>query len=164
MNQQIDPALYEELRGIAAKYMRGERAAHTLQPTALVNEAYIRLSKQAAPGPRNRGELLGMAARAMRQILVDHARRKGALKRGGNARRVTLPILPGEDESPLDLLILDECLTELAELDDTKCRIVELIYFAGLNVPETAEALGMGLRTVAEHWAMARTWLRARLG
>ncbi len=100
----------------------------------------------------------------MRQLLVEHARRKGALKRGGKARRVTLSTLPGEDESPIDLLVLDECLTELAGLDDTKCRIVELLYFAGLNVPETAEALGLGKRTVEEHWALARTWLRARLG
>ena len=164
MSASIDPKLYEDLRGIAAAYMRGERAAHTLQTTALVHEAYLRIAKQSAPEPRDRGHLLGLAARAMRQILVEHARRRGAKKRGGEARRVTLPSLPTDDESPLDLLALDECLTELASLDDTKCRIVELLYFGGLNIPETAEALGMAQRTVEKHWSLALAWLRARLG
>ncbi len=164
MSEPIDPALYEDLRGIARKYMRGERDSHTLQPTALVHEAYLRIADRVSSEQQNRGQLLGIAARAMRNVLADHARRKGALKRGGKAQRVTLAGIAEEQESPLDLLALDECLTELEGLDDRKCRIVELRYFAGLTVAETAEALGIGTRTVEENWAMARTWLRARLG
>ncbi len=164
MSELIDADLYEDLRGIARKYMRGERDSHTLQPTALVHEAYLRIADRVSSEQQNRGELLGIAARAMRNVLADHARRKGALKRGGKAQRVTLAGIAEEQESPLDLLALDECLTELEELDDRKCRIVELRYFAGLTVAETAEALGIGTRTVEENWAMARTWLRARLG
>jgi len=164
MNQQIDPDLYDELRAIARRRMRGERNSHTLQPTALVHEAYLRIADRVSSEGQSRGELLAMAARAMRSVLVDHARRKGALKRGGNARRITLEGIAEDQESPLDLLALDECLTELEELDEQKCRIVELRYFAGLTVAETAEALGVGTRTVDENWAMARTWLRARLG
>ena len=164
MSEPIDPALYEDLRAIARKYMRGERDSHTLQPTALVHEAYLRIADRVSSEQQNRGELLGIAARAMRNVLADHARRKGALKRGGKAQRVTLAGIAEEQESPLDLLALDECLTELEELDDRKCRIVELRYFAGLTVAETAEALGIGTRNVEENWAMARTWLRARLG
>jgi len=164
MNESIDPALYEDLRGIARRYMRGEHVSHTLQPTALVHEAYLKIAGRVSPEQQNRGQLLGIAARAMRNVLSDHARRKGALKRGGKAQRVTLAGIAGEQESPLDLLALDDCLTELEKLDDQKCRIVELRYFAGLTVAETAEALGVGTRTVDENWAMARTWLRARLG
>jgi len=156
----VDPQLYEELRQLARNYMRRERASHTLQPTALVHEALLRLE-----GHRHGEEhLLALAARAMRRILVDHARRKSAKKRGGDARRITLPPLTDQDPDPIDLLALDECLNELAEIDDAKCRIVELLFFAGLNVPETAEVLGIGQRTVEENWAMARTWLRSRLG
>jgi RNA polymerase sigma-70 factor (ECF subfamily) len=164
MNQEIAPELYDDLRGIARDHMRRQHNSHTLQPTALVHEAYLKIADRVSAEQTNRGQLLAIAARAMRSVLVDHARRKGALKRGGKAQRVTLAGMAEEQESPLDLLALDECLTELEELDDQKCRIVELRYFAGLTVTETADALGIGMRTVEENWAMARTWLRARLG
>jgi len=163
MSQQVDPELYDDLRGIARAYMRRQPVSHTLQPTALVHEAYLKIANRVPAEQQNRGQLMAIAARAMRSVLVDHARRKGALKRGGKAQRVTLAGLAEEQESPLDLIALDECLTELQELDDQKCRNVELRYFAGLTVPETAEALGIGTRTVEENWAMARTWLRAHL-
>lgn len=163
MNEALSPDLYEELRRIAHAYMRKERRSHTLQPTALVHEAYLRIADRVPPDQRDRGRLLGIAARAMRNILVDHARRKATGKRGGGARPVTLSNLVADHESPIDLLALDECVNELAEIDDLKCRIVELMFFAGLNVPETAAALSLGTRAVEKHWALARTWLRARL-
>ena len=163
MNEDLDPQLYEELRHIARGYMRRERGSHTLQPTGLVHEAYMRIAEHVPPEERDRGRLLGIAARAMRNVLVDHARKKATAKRGGGARPVTLPNVAAEQDSPIELLTLDECLTELAELDDLKCRIVELMFFAGLNIPETAASLGLGTRAVEKHWALARTWLCARL-
>lgn len=163
MKEDLSAELYEDLRRIAHAYMRRERRSHTLQPTALVHEAYLRIADSVPPDRRDRGRLLGIAARAMRNILVDHARRKATLKRGGGARAVTLSNLVTEQAPPVDLLALDECVNELAEFDDLKCRIVELMFFAGLNVPETAAALGLGTRAVEKHWALARTWLRARL-
>ncbi|MHC4941074.1 MAG: ECF-type sigma factor [Planctomycetota bacterium] len=153
--ERIEPEAYEELRSIARNYMQRERASHTLQPTALVHEALMRL---------DRPKEIPLVARTMRRILVDHARRKAAKKRGGDARRVTLPPLTDEEADPIDLIALGDALDELADIDDQKCRIVELLFFVGLNVPETAEVLGIGRRTVEENWAMARTWLRARLG
>lgn len=163
MSDELDPQLYEELRGIARAYMQRERGSHTLQPTALVHEAYLRIADHVPADQRDRGRLLGVAARAMRNVLVDHARKKAARKRGGDARRVTLANPSTDEDSPIDLLALDECLTGLAELDELKCRIVELMFFAGLNVPETAATLGLGTRAVEKHWSLARTWLRSRL-
>jgi len=164
MNDQIDPELYDELRLIAARYMRRERRSHTLQPTALVHEAYLRIADHVPPDQHDRGRLLALAARAMRNILVDHARRKGAAKRGGGARRVTLSNLVEDDGATVDLLALDDGLTELAEFDERKCRIVELLFFAGLTIPETARSMGLVTRTVEKHWSLARTWLRSRMG
>jgi RNA polymerase sigma factor (TIGR02999 family) len=163
MNDELDPALYDELRRIARAYMSRERGGHTLQPTALVHEAYLRIADHVPPDQRERGRLIPIAARAMRNILVDHARRKAAAKRGGGARAVTLTNVAAAEGAPIDLLALDECLTELAEIDDLKCGIVELMFFAGLNVPEIAASLGLGTRAVEKHWSKARTWLRARL-
>ena len=163
MTDDLDPQLYDELRRMAHGYMRRERAAHTLQPTALVHEAYLRIADHMRANEGDRGPVLGIAARAMRNILVDHARRKAAGKRGGGARAVTLPNVAAGGEAPVDLLVLDECLTELDGIDDLKCRIVELMFFAGLSIPETAASLGLGTRAVEKHWSLARTWLRSRL-
>lgn len=150
------------MRALAEGYLSRERASHTLQPTALVHEAYLRLADKAEEG-LDKGHLIGIAARTMRQVLVDHARRKLAKKRGGDRLRVTMPALSTDGGNELDLLQLHECLEELRELDDRKCRLVELRYFAGLSVRETAEVLGISHRTVEDDWAFTRTWLRTRL-
>jgi RNA polymerase sigma factor (TIGR02999 family) len=159
------PLVYAELRRIAARHLRRERAGHSLQPTGLVHEAYLRLV--ASPGPewQDRAHFFGVSARLMRQILVDHARARGAAKRGGAARRVTLT----EGVEPavvrdLDLLALDEALRRLEAMDPVQGRVVELRYFAGLSIEETAEVLGKSPATVNREWRMARAWLRRELG
>ena len=159
------PLVYAELRRIAARHLRRERAGHSLQPTGLVHEAYLRLV--AAPGPewQDRTHFFGVSARLMRQILVDHARARGAAKRGGAARRVALT----DDVEPaaardLDLLALDEALGRLEEIDPIQGRVVELRYFTGLSIEETAEVLGKSPATVNREWRMARAWLRRELG
>lgn len=158
------PVVYEELRELAGAYLRRERAAHTLQPTALANEAYLRLVDETKIEWRDRAQLLAIAARAMRQILIDHARRRGALKRGGGRERVTLSDAPGiAGDAPLDLLELDAALEALEALDARKSRVVELRFFAGLTLKEVAEALGVSLTTAEDDWYFARAWLRGRL-
>jgi len=161
---RLMPLVYAELRRIAARSLRAERKEHTLQPTALVNEAYLRLVDQQNPVWQNRAHFLGCAARLMRNILVDHARAHRADKRGGGQVRVTL----GEEllrieEREVDLLALDAALDRLAEQDEQKSRIVELRYFGGLSTEETAEVLGVSDRTVKRAWALARAWLRREL-
>ncbi len=163
MSENLSPELYEELRRIAARHMSRERRSHTLQTTALVHEAYLRIADHVPEDRRDMGKLLGLASRVMRNILVDHARRKTAGKRGGGARRITLVNLADEPGSCIDLLAIDECLTELGSFDDLKCRIVELMFFAGLGIAEIADALGLGTRAIEKHWSLARTWLRAKL-
>lgn len=150
---------YAELRALAAAHLRRERRGHTLQPTALAHEAWLRLGAQLeAPG------LEAAASKAMREILVDHARRRSAAKRGGGWRRVTLDPaaceLPGRE---LDLLALDEALENLAALDGRQAQVVELRYFGGLSTEETARALGVSARTVEGDWHMARAFLRRAL-
>jgi RNA polymerase sigma factor (TIGR02999 family) len=158
------PEVYEELRRLAASYMRKEREAHTLQATALANEAYVRLADETKVQWRGRAQFLAIAARAMRQILVDHARRHGAEKRGANRARVTLADTAGSFGQPaLDLLALDEALHALGALDERKARVVELRFFAGLTAREAAEALGVSETTADDDWALARAWLRRRL-
>ncbi|HEX5139071.1 MAG TPA: ECF-type sigma factor [Planctomycetota bacterium] len=158
------PHVYDELRRLAGGYMRGEREGHTLQPTALANEVYLRLVDQTKVKWRGRAQFLAIAARAMRQILVDHARRHGAEKRGANMARVTLSDTAATFGQPvLDLLDLDEALTALGTLDDRKANVVELRFFAGLTTKEAAEALDVSETTVDDDWAMARAWLRRRL-
>jgi RNA polymerase sigma factor (TIGR02999 family) len=163
------PLVYEELRRIAAGYIRRERPGQTLQATALVNEAFVRL---AAGKPRpfaNRTHFLAIAALSMRQILVQRARARRAAKRGGAPQRVTLAddnlgLAHGAaqpDES--DILALDEALTRLAALDAQQARIVELRYFGGLTIEETADAAGISPATVKREWAMARAWLKRAL-
>ena len=158
------PIVHDELRRIAAAYMRRERADHTLQPTALVNEAYLRLVDQREIVWQDRAHFVGVAARLMRQILVDHARARAAAKRAGGAERVPLDetVLVGP-ERDVDLLALDEALERLAALDPDLTCVVELRYFGGLTTRETAEAMGTSTATVEREWATARGWLRREL-
>jgi RNA polymerase sigma factor (TIGR02999 family) len=158
------PLVHDELHRIAAGYMRRERADHTLQPPALVNEAYLRLVDQRDVEWRDRAHFLGVAAQLMRMILVDHARARRAAKRAGGAERVPLDetVLVG-GERDVDLLALDEALARLAAFDAGLCRVVELRYFGGLTTREAAEVLGISTATVEREWATARGWLRREL-
>jgi RNA polymerase sigma factor (TIGR02999 family) len=161
---ELLPLVYDELRRLAASYLRRERADHTLQPTALVHEAYLKLVDQRLDRWQNRSHFFGIAAQAMRRILVDHARAHDAAKRGAGVERVTLDehALLGESSS-VDLIALDEALTRLATLDPRQARIVELRFFAGLEVDETARVLDVSPATVKRDWAMARAWLHREL-
>ena len=158
------PIVYGELRKQAARQLRGERAGHTLQPTALVHEVYLRLAQPRRVPWERRAELFAAAAQAMRRILVDHARKRAAAKRAGNWTRVELPAdvaIAGKNE--LDLLVLDDALDRLAELYPRHARIVELRFFGGLSVPEVASVLRVSTPTVKRDWALARAWLHRRL-
>ena len=161
---QLMPVVYSELRRQAARYLRRERQNHTLQPTALVNEAFIKLIDQRNVRWQNRAHFFGIAAQAMRRIMVDHARARHRVKRGGVQQAVTLDeaMLAGEARS-VDVLALDEALTRLAAIDERQAKIVELRYFAELSVEETAEVTGLSPATVKREWAMARAWLHAEL-
>jgi RNA polymerase sigma factor (TIGR02999 family) len=158
--ERLFPILYGELRRQAARYMRRERQRHTLQPSGLVHEAYLRLAGAPEADWHSRAHFFAIAARVMRQVLVDHARRRGAAKRGGQL--VTLvdadaPVLP------VDLLDLEDALTELSALDPRQARVVELRFFGGMGVEETAEVLSLSARTVKREWQTARAWLQRRL-
>jgi RNA polymerase sigma-70 factor, ECF subfamily len=157
--------VYAELRRLAGHYLRGERIGHTLQPTALVNEAFLRLVGQNRADWRHRGQFIGVAAQLMRRILVDYARQRAAGKRTGVA--VTMDeerLSPGAGvDRTEEILAVEEVLGRLTELDPQQAHIVELRYFGGLSVDETAEALAISPRTVKRDWAMARAWLRAQL-
>lgn len=154
------PIVYQELRRIAGSYLRRESSGHTLQPTALVNEAYLRIVKAQGLEWENREQFFGISANLMRQILVDHARRSCAAKRGGKNTNVRLDdSLVVKDECNEDLLLLDEALTKLAEMDPFAVRVVELRYFTGLTIEETARALKTSPMTVKREWATARLWL-----
>ncbi len=158
------PLLYSELRRLAQGLLRHERGDHTLQATALVHEAYVRLVGQRSVGFHDRAEFFRAAATAMRRVLVDHARTRGRRKRGGDARRTSLDDLVAElEHRSADLVALDEALEELSEIDATKARLVELRFFAGLSVNETAEVLGLSVRTAERHWTLARAWLHDAL-
>jgi RNA polymerase sigma-70 factor, ECF subfamily len=155
--EQLYAAVYAELHGIAAALMRRERAEHTLQPTALVNEAYLRLVDQTQGDWQSRAHFFGIAARAMRQILVDHARKHAADKRGGGWRRVTLNEDVAEAEQlSLEILALNQALEQLAQDDARMAQVVELRVFAGLHAREVAHVLGVSKRTVDEDWRVAR--------
>jgi RNA polymerase sigma factor (TIGR02999 family) len=157
-------AIYPELRRIAGHQFRRERREHQLQPTALVHEAYLRLAGNEAQNWESRAHFFGAAAASMRRILIDQARARRAEKRGGDqTARDTGPAIAVEAAPSIDLLALDHALTELAKVSPRQARIVELRYFGGLTVPETAEALGINARTVDRDWATARAWLRRRL-
>lgn len=160
------PRIYEELRGLASNYLRREhRKNHTLQPTALVHEAYLRLVDQKATQWESRSHFFGAAANIMRQILVDHARRHNTEKRGGEFEKKPLEesIVITSKEKSFELLALDEALDELAIFDPQKSKIVELRYFGGLSVEETAKVLGVSEITVKRHWRVAKGWLYDRL-
>ncbi len=158
------PLVYDELRRVAARYIGRERPGHTLQATALVNEAFVRLVSEKARGFQNRAHFVAIAALSMRQILVQRARARRAAKRGGAPARVTLDdaLLPDSGPS-IDVLALDEALTRLATIDPTQAKVVELRYFGGQTIEETAEALGSSPATVKREWVMARAWLKQEL-
>lgn len=153
-------AVYPELRAIAQRQLGGERRGHTLQATALVNEAYLRLSGLDRIEWQDRVHFVHMAARVMREVLVDHARRRAASKRDGGERvSLTGLDLAAGDAGGIDVAALDGALDALERLDPDKARIVELRYFGGLTIEETAEALGQSPATIKRHWQVARTWL-----
>lgn len=161
---ELLPVIYNELRGLAERYLRREPRGHTLQPTALVHEAYLRIVEITGIDWRDSVHFFTAAAGAMRRVLVDHARRKGADRRGQGRQRVTLneEHLPG-GQSDVDVLELDEALSALAKLNERHARIVELRFFGGLAIPEVATALGVSETTVAMDWRIARAWLNDRL-
>jgi RNA polymerase sigma factor (TIGR02999 family) len=158
------PQVYDELHRLAQHFFRGQRPDHTLQPTALVHEAYLRLFKAKAPAWRDREHFFCVAAQAMRQILVNHARDRRRLKRGGGRERVTLDdvVTVSRDDAP-DLEALEGALEALAALDARKARLVELRYFVGLSNEEIAELFGVSLSTVKSDWRLAKAWLLERL-
>jgi len=162
---RLVPLVYRELRQVAARLLRGERTGHTLQPTALVHELYLRLVEQDRADWKDRAHFLAVAAKLMRHILVDYARARGTAKRDGMATRIEIAgfELGGEEPRTEQILAVDEALNRLAELDPQQTRVVELRYFAGLTVEETAEAVGISPRTVKRDWAMASAWLRSEL-
>jgi RNA polymerase sigma factor (TIGR02999 family) len=158
------PEVYAELRRIAARHMRHERPGQTLQATALVHEAYLRLFKDSALSFQNRAHFLAIAAQSMREILVDHARGRHAAKRGGGGRKITLDeALAIDGETPVDFLALHEALVRFAAVAPQPARIVELRFFGGLTTEEIAEAVGASPATVKRHWSVARAWLYREL-
>ncbi|MEW6320620.1 MAG: ECF-type sigma factor [Acidobacteriota bacterium] len=158
------PAVYDELRRLAEHYLRGERPGQTIQATALVHEAYLRLAAEKHHPWQNRTHFLAIAALSMRQILVQRARARKAAKRGGDPERITLDErLLAAEAGEVDLEALDQALDRLAALDARQARVVELRYFGGLTVEETAEALDISPATVKREWTLARAWLRREL-
>jgi RNA polymerase sigma-70 factor, ECF subfamily len=162
---RLIPLVYAELRALASRFLRAERTGHTLQPTALVHEAYLRLVEQDHADWKDRAHFLAVAAQLMRRILVDYARGRATAKRGGVAVRIEIEglELEGERLQVEEILGVDQALDRLAVLDPQQSRVVELRYFAGLTVEEAAEALGISPRTVKRDWAMAAAWLRSEL-
>jgi RNA polymerase sigma factor (TIGR02999 family) len=163
-------AMYAELRALAAHFFKSERRDHTLQPTALANEAYLRLLVQSKARWEDRSQLMGVAALSMRRILADHARRRASAKRGHGLRRVTLSEshcrnapLSSTSDHDVDIIDLDEALQRLALLDERKCRVVELRFFGGLTHEQVADLMGVSRKTVVEDWTIARLWLRKEL-
>ncbi|HEU0254162.1 MAG TPA: sigma-70 family RNA polymerase sigma factor [Pyrinomonadaceae bacterium] len=163
--ERLMPLVYSELRRLASNYLRRERAEHTLQPTALVNEAYLKLVDQRNAKWQNRAHFFGISAQLMRRILVDHARQRQAAKRGGSEQqRLSITSIEALAKQPtVDLLALNEALDELAKMDPQQSKIVELKFFGGLSIEETAEVIGVSHATVERDWKMARAWLRRQL-
>ncbi|HEX8255356.1 MAG TPA: ECF-type sigma factor [Thermoanaerobaculia bacterium] len=159
------PALYDELRGLAAGYLRRERPDHTLQPTALVHESYLRLHGQRTVDWSNRLQFLSIAARMMRRILSDHASARKAEKRGGDTTKLQLDsALEFCDSRAISIAAVDQALRELEALDPRQARVVELRFFGGLTIPETAELMGLSEATVKREWVTARKWLQREIG
>ncbi|MDE2447497.1 MAG: sigma-70 family RNA polymerase sigma factor [Gammaproteobacteria bacterium] len=157
------PLVYEELRRVARRHLRGERPDHTLQTTALINEAYLRLMDQEAAEVRDRCHFVALTSRLMRQILVDHARARLARKRDGGCRITLAEHLAVAEPGEVDVLAVDEALNRLGALDPQQARIVELRYFGGLSIRETAEVLDVSEATVKRDWATARAWLHREI-
>ena len=152
--------VYHELRQLARRYMKAEKPGHTLQPTALVHEAYFRLIDQSRVNWQNRAQFFGIASQIIRRVLVDHARSRDRLKRGGDALKVTWTgNVEVKTPEGLDVVVLDDALQRLATLDPQQSRIIELRFFGGLSIEETGEALNLSPATVKREWAMARAWL-----
>jgi RNA polymerase sigma factor (TIGR02999 family) len=163
--EQLFADVYSELRALAARYLQWERKDHTLQPTALVHEAYLKLVGQTRLDWQGRAHFLAIAAKAMRQILVDHARRHRAAKRGGNRHRIALDDnLAIESNREVDLLRLEDALTKLAKLDPRQTQMIELRFFGGLGIAEVATVMGTSKRSAEREWTMVRAWLRRELG
>jgi RNA polymerase sigma factor (TIGR02999 family) len=162
--EALIPVVYNELRRQARRHLRGERPDHTLESAALVNEAYLRLVRQDSPQWQNRAHFFGVAAQLMRHILVDHARRRLANKRGAGAPLLSLdPELAPAQGPGIDLVALDDALGKLATLDSQQARLIELRFFGGLSIEEAAVVLGISPATVKREWATARAWLRREL-
>jgi RNA polymerase sigma factor (TIGR02999 family) len=161
---KLIPLVYEQLHRLAARYMRRERPDNTLQPTALVNEAYLRLVSQKVASWKDRAHFFGIAARLMRQILVDHARARREEKHGGKVQKLPLDqVLEFSPARSRELIELDDALKSLERIDPQQARVVELRFFVGLTVEETAEVLGISPRTVKRDWAVARAWLHGEI-
>jgi RNA polymerase sigma factor (TIGR02999 family) len=162
---RLTPLVYAELRQQAKRYLRRERRGHTLQTTALINEAYLRLIDANEVRWQNRAHFFAIAANLMRRILVDHARRRDAEKRGGSQMLLTLdPNFAVAQHADVDLLAIDLALTKLAAIDEQQARVVELRFFSGLSVEETAAVLGVSPKTVKRDWSVARAWLAREIG
>jgi RNA polymerase sigma factor (TIGR02999 family) len=162
--EALIPLVYEELRRLARRYLRRERPDHTLQSAALVNEAYLRLIRQDQPQWQNRAHFFGVAAQLMRHILVDHARNRAAAKRGAGAPRLSLdPEIALPRVREVDVVALDDALNQLASLDPQQSRVVELRFFGGLSIEETAVVLEISAATVKREWATARAWLQREM-
>jgi len=157
------PLVYEELRRVARRHLRGERPDHTLQTTALINEAYLRLVDQGAPEVHDRCHFVALTSHLMRQILVDYARARLARKRDGGCRVTLAEDIAAPAPGELDVLAIDDALTRLAALDAQQAKVVELRYFGGLSIRETSEALGVSEATVKRDWATARAWLHREI-
>ncbi len=162
--EKLTPLVYSELRRVAAGYMKRERSGHTWQSTELVHEAFLRLVGKESPDYQNRAHFLAIAAQHMRQILVDHARRRARVKRGGEAQRITMEIVSiAAPSPPVDFLVLNEALAALAEFDERKSRVLEMHFFGGMGQEEIATVLGVHTNTVARDLRLARAWLQTRL-
>jgi len=162
---ELVPVVYGELRRLARRHMAGQRRGHTLQKAGLVSEAYLKLVNVKGAGWKDRIHFFAVASRAMRSVLVDYARRRGYAKRGGNPIRVSLSEADQiSEEKSAEVIAVDEALNRLAALDPRKSQIVELRYFGGLSVEETAELLGLSSRTIKREWRWARAWLYRELG
>lgn len=158
------PLVYDEMRRLARSFLRDERSAATLQPTAVVHEAYLRLVAQNLPDWESRAHFFGVAAHLMRQILVDHARRNKSAKRGSGVAKASLEeALNFAPERSSDILSLDDALSALAQMDERKCRIIEFRFFGGLNIEETAQAMGLSVATIGREQRLAEAWLHREL-